>query len=85
MQSSPTYADVHQVDFSDSWAYVHTTGLASYTMGPWYLNAAKTNLFPNFPANTATTYRLPRVPTIPATKTLTPNGVTGRMVNGVSV
>lgn len=85
VQSSPTYADVHQVDFSDDWVYIHTTGLASHTMGPWYLNAAKTNLFPNYPSNTATTFRFPRVPVIPGTKTLTGLGATGRMVNGVSM
>lgn len=84
-QSSPTYSDVHQVDYSDDWVYIHTTGLASHVMGPWYLNAAKTNLFPNYPSNTATKYRFPRVPTIPTTKTSTGLGATGRMVNGVSM
>ncbi len=85
VQSAPTYADVHQVDFSNDWVYIHTSGLASHLMGPWYLNAAKTTLFPNYPANTATTFRFPRVPTIPTTKTLTGLGATGRMVNGVSM
>ncbi|MEQ1859138.1 MAG: sulfatase-like hydrolase/transferase [Chthoniobacteraceae bacterium] len=84
-QNAPTYADVHQVDFSDAWVYIHTTGLASHTMGPWYLNAAKTTLFPNYPSNTATTFRFPRVPVIPGTKALTGLGATGRMVNGVSM
>jgi hypothetical protein len=54
-------------------------------MGPWYLDAAKTQNFPNFPSNTATIYRIPRTPVIPATKTLTGLGATGRMVNGVSM
>ncbi len=85
VQSSPTYSDVQQIDYSASWVYIHTTGLASYTMGPWYLNAGKTNLFPNYPSNTATTFRIPRVPVIPTAKVSTPNGVTGRMVNGVSM
>jgi arylsulfatase A-like enzyme len=85
VQTTPTYSDVQQVDYSSNYVYVHTTGLASYTMGPWYLNAEKTTLFPNYPSNTGTTFRIPRVPTIPATKTLTPNGVTGRMVNGVTM
>jgi hypothetical protein len=49
------------------------------------LNAAKTNLFPNYPANTAKIYRLPRTPTIPTTKVNTGLGDTGRMVNGVSM
>lgn len=84
-QSTPAYSDVHQVDYSTSWVYVHSTGLASHIMGPWYLNAAKTNLFPNYPANQAVKWRFPRTPTIPTTKTLTGLGATGRMVNGVSL
>jgi len=84
-QSSPTYADVNQVDYSTDWVYIHTTGLASHNMGPWYLNAAKTNLFPNYPSNTATMFRFPRTPTIPTTKVSTGLGATGRMVNGVSM
>ncbi|MCX6854510.1 MAG: sulfatase-like hydrolase/transferase, partial [Verrucomicrobia bacterium] len=85
IQSTPTYSDVHQVDYSANWVYIHTTGLASHTMGPWYLNAAKTNLFPNYPSNTAVKFRFPRVPTIPTNKVLTGLGATGRMVNGVSM
>jgi hypothetical protein len=46
---------------------VHSTGLASHVMGPWYLNAAKTNLFPNYPANQAVKWRFPRTPVIPTT------------------
>lgn len=51
-------------------------------MGPWYLDAAKTQ---NFPSNTAVVYCIPRMPTIPTNKTLTGLGATGRMVNGVSM
>ena len=84
-QSAPTYADISQVVHSAAWVYVRTTGLASHLMGPWYLNAAKTQNFPNFPSNTAKTYRIPRTPVIPAVKTLTGLGATGIMVNGVSM
>jgi arylsulfatase A-like enzyme len=84
-QSTPTYSDVQQVDYSSNWIYIHTTGLASHTMGPWYLNAAKTNLFPNYPSNTATKFRFPRTPSFPTNKVLTGLGATGRMVNGVSM
>ena len=85
VQSSPAYADVSEINYSASWVYIRTSGLASHIMGPWYLNAAKTNLFPNYPANTAIIYRIPRTPTIPNTKTATAGGATGRMVNGVSM
>ncbi|MBE2287402.1 MAG: sulfatase-like hydrolase/transferase [Prosthecobacter sp.] len=84
-QATPAYSDVHQVDYSTSWVYVHSTGLASHIMGPWYLNAAKTNLFPNYPANQAVKWRFPRTPVIPTTKVNTGLGATGRMVNGVSL
>lgn len=84
-QANPVYADVHEIAYSANWVYLRSSGLASHTMGPWYLNAAKTTNFPNFPANTAVTYRIPRTPTIPTTKTLTGLGATGRMVNGVSM
>ncbi|MBX7209723.1 MAG: sulfatase-like hydrolase/transferase [Verrucomicrobiaceae bacterium] len=85
VQTTPAYSDIQQIDYSTSWVYIHTTGLASHIMGPWYLNAAKTNLFPNYPGNTATMFRFPRTPVIPATKVGTGLGATGRMVNGVSM
>lgn len=84
-QSNPTYATVSEISCSASWVYIRTTGLASHVMGPWYLDAAKTTNFPNFPSNTAVIYRIPRVPVIPASKTLTGLGATGRAVNGVSL
>ena len=84
-QSNPTYAGVSQISYSATWVYIRATGLASHIMGPWYLDAAKTQNFPNFPANTAKIYRIPRTPVIPATKSLTGLGATGCMVNGVSI
>ncbi|HYR57980.1 MAG TPA: YHYH protein [Chthoniobacteraceae bacterium] len=83
-QSLPTYADVSEVSYSTDWVYIRTTGLASHVMGPWYLDSNKTQLFPNYPANTATIYRIPRNPTVPASKTLTSNGAIGYFVNGVA-
>jgi len=84
-QSTPTYADISEVSYSATWVYVRATGLASHIMGPWYLNAAKTLTFPNFPANNAKIYRIPRTSVIPTNKTLTGLGATGIMVNGVSI
>ena len=84
-QTNPAYADVSEINYSTSWVYIRTTNLASHVMGPWYLDAAKTTNFPNFPANQSAVYRIPRVPAIPTTKTLTNPGVTGRMVNGVAI
>lgn len=85
VQSAPTYAGVSQVSYSANWVYIRATGLAGHLMGPWYLDANKTQNFPNFPANNAKIYRIPRTPAIPAGKTLTGLGATGIMVNGVSI
>jgi bilirubin oxidase len=84
-QTNPVYAGVSEVNHSANWVYIRTSGLAGHVMGPWYLDAAKTQNFPNFPSNTAVVYRIPRTPAIPTTKTLTGLGATGRMVNGVSM
>lgn len=84
-QSLPVYAGVREVYSSGSWVYIRSSGLASYVMGPWYLNAAKTQLFPNYPANSRVTYRIPRATSVPAAKTLTGLGAIGYFVNGVAL
>jgi hypothetical protein len=85
VQSSPTYAGVSKIVYSTNWVYIRATGLASHIMGPWYLDAAKSQDFPSFPSNTAKIYRIPRTPVIPASKSLTGLGASGCMVNGVSM
>jgi len=45
-QTLPAYSDVQTIMYSTSNVYVYASGLASYIMGPWYLNAAKTMIFP---------------------------------------
>src|SRR5262245_50652505 len=70
-QSLPAYCGVQEVYSSSNWVYIRTTGLAGYVMGPWYLNPARTMLFPNLPVNQRAFYRIPRSPTVPVTKTLT--------------
>ena len=88
VQSIPTYAGIHEIGYTDAWIYIRTTNLASHIMGPWYLNQAKTNLFPNYPSNQSVLYRLPRNPVDPesvAQKTLTGGGPIGYFVNGVSM
>ena len=85
VQASPTYAGVSEVTYSANYVYIRTTGLAGHVMGPWFLDAAKTQNFPNFPSNTAKIFRFPRTPVIPATKTNTGGGATGYFVNGVAL
>jgi autotransporter-associated beta strand protein len=93
-QTTPTYAGPTQIDYSASWVYVRTPSLGTYTMGPWYDNAAKTQLFVNVPKNQGLIIRIPRgTPTIPTTKTqingLNIGGVmqpaAGYYVDGVSL
>jgi hypothetical protein len=85
MQATPTYAGVGQVSYSTNWVYIRGSGLGFHTMGPWYLNEAKTQNFPNYPANTNVLYRIPRTPSVPATKTLTNIGAIGYFVDGVAM
>ena len=85
VQAAPSYAGVMQISYSDTWVYLRSSGLGYHTMGPWYLNAAQTQNFPNFPANQNVLYRIPRTPTVPATKTLTGAGAIGYSVDGVAL
>ncbi len=84
-QTNPAYCGVQEVYSSTNWVYVRSTGLAGYTMGPWYLNAAHTTEFPNFPANQKLLYRLPRTNGVPASKTETGGGQIGIFVDGVEM
>jgi hypothetical protein len=84
-QSLPSYCGVQEVYSSTNWVYVRGTGLASYTMGPWYLDAAKTMLFPNLPTNQQVLYRFPRTNDVPTTKTENGGGQIGIFVDGVAM
>ncbi|MCP4846462.1 MAG: sulfatase-like hydrolase/transferase [Verrucomicrobiaceae bacterium] len=85
-QQMPTYAGVHEVSYNAANVYVRSTGLGAHIMGPWYLNSARTNLFPNYPANLELIYRIPRDPgQVPAVKALTGLGRIGLFVDGVSM
>jgi YHYH protein len=82
-QTLPAYCGVYEVASSANWAYVRTTGLGGHTMGPWYRDGSRTDVFMNVPRSSATLYRISRVPTVPATKTLTSGGPIGVFVDGV--
>ena len=85
LQTNPAYCGVQAVYSSSNWIYVRSTGLASYTMGPWYLNAQHTRMFPNLPLNQKLLYRFPRTSSVPATKSITGGGEIGIAVNGVEL
>jgi hypothetical protein len=82
-QASPAYSDIQRVSYSSSYVYVNATGLASYTMGPWFQNAAKTALFQNWPADAGLQMRFPRVPTPATTHKTSGGGPIALATNGV--
>ena len=84
-QSAPAYSGVQEIYSSTNWLYVRSTGLGAHVMGPWYLNVAHSQAFPNYPVNTKALWRFPRTNTIPATKTQTGLGTIGLFVDGVAM
>lgn len=84
-QASPVYCGVQEVYSSSNWVYIRSSGLGSHVMGPWYLNAAHTQAFPNYPTNEHVLYKIPRTPTVPATKSLNGGGPIGYFVDGVAM
>jgi hypothetical protein len=84
-QSLPAYCGIQEVYSSSNWIYVRSTGLASYTMGPWFMNATHTQLFPNLPTNQQVLYRFPRTNSVPTTKTENGGGQIGVFVDGVEM
>jgi hypothetical protein len=85
-QLTPTYAGVSEISTTTTDLYIRTSGLPFQTMGPWYLNAAKTNLFPNYPGNIAQTARFPLTPEVASfPKPLTGLGAIGYFVDGVAM
>ena len=84
-QSLPTYAGIQSISHSANWIYIETSGLGSHVMGPWFLNEAKTQNFPNFPSNTGTTFRIPRNPSPASNHQSTGAGAIGYFVDGVAM
>ena len=84
-QSSPAYSGVQAIYSSSSWVYIKTTGLGSHIMGPWYLDAAHSQIFPNLPIRQSVTYRIPRTVIVPVTHSHTPGGAIGYLADGVAV
>jgi YHYH protein len=84
-QTLPTYAGVHEINYSSNWVYIKNTGLAPYIMGPWNN--------PNLPKNQGTStgvYRFSRNPTVISNlattgRTLTGQGSIGFLVDGVAI
>ena len=69
-------ADVQQVFYSAGYAYVKSTGIPSYTIGPWQMN-------PNVPSNQNWTFKITRNPVYDNTPSTVGNGQIGVLINGV--
>ena len=85
IQTSPVYCGVQEIYSSSNYVYIRSTGLGSFVMGPWYLNAQHTQAFPNWPTNQKTLYRIPRSPSVPTTKTANGGGPIGYFVDGAAM
>jgi hypothetical protein len=84
IQSPPAYDGVQAVYYSSNWVYIRSTGLGSHVMGPWYLDAAHTQAFPNYPTNQQALFRFPRTSS-PGANTLNGGGPIGYFVDGVAM
>jgi hypothetical protein len=70
-------ADVQQVRYSDNYVYINSTGIPSYSIGPWPGN-------PNTASNQNYVFKIPRRPAEnTGAKTSTPLGSIGVWKNGV--
>lgn len=85
VQALPVYCGVQEIYSSTNWVYIRSSGLPSHIMGPWYLNAAQTQPFPNYPTNEHVLYRIPRSPSVPASKTRNDGGAIGYFVDGAAM
>jgi hypothetical protein len=84
-QATPAYCGVREVSYSATYVYIRTSGLGSHTMGPWYINAGHTTIFPNVPINTKKIFRMPRVAVTNSTHAQTGGGAIGYFVDGVAM
>lgn len=81
--SSPVLGDVQKISSSTSYVYVQAPALASYVMGPWFLENG--SVFPNYPTNQNRIVRINKNPAPATTHTSTPLGSMGMWVNGVNM
>jgi hypothetical protein len=83
--STPALGDVQEVSYSTNYAYVYSPDLASYTMGPWYLDSNHQTVFQNWPSNQNEIFKFALGTYPSSTHTNTALGAVGLAVNGVSI
>ena len=84
-QSIPAYAGIASIRVSANWVYVKGSALPHYTMGPWYFDDAKTQIFVNLPSQWDMLTRLPRRPEPAVTKSNTNFGPIAVWVNNAII
>jgi arylsulfatase A-like enzyme len=80
-QTLPAYAGIDSIRVSANWVYVKGSSLPHYTMGPWYLNAARTRIFLNYPNQWDMLARIPRQPVPAVSRTNTNFGPIAIWIN----
>jgi hypothetical protein len=61
-QTVPGYAGIESIRVSANWVYVKGSSLPHYTMGPWYFDAAQTQVSVNLPSQWGMLARFPLRP-----------------------
>ena len=86
-QTTTVYADVQRVRYTATDVYINSSGLASYTMGPFLTGNG--GLFGFWPVSQNYTVRITRAPALPSPNPLVKpthaGGLIGLMVNGVGI
>ena len=82
--TTPTMADTQRVRFTADSVYVNSNNLASYVMGPWFSQDTG-GVFLNWPSAQRNLAQIPRTPAVATSKTTTPGGAIGVLVNGVAI
>jgi uncharacterized protein (TIGR03437 family) len=83
--TTPTYAEVQQIQYSTSTVYINANGLPGYTLGPWFGFQTNGGVFVNFPSSQSLLYQFPSSPAPASSLTSTGGGACGLWVNGVEV
>lgn len=84
-QATPTYAGIQSIRVSPNWVYMQSSGLPYHVIGPWYFDAAKTDLFLSWPSKMDVLVRFPRLPVPAATKDPTTLGAIAYWVDGTII
>jgi uncharacterized protein (TIGR03437 family) len=83
--ATPAKADPQTISFTEAAVYVASNNLASYVMGPWFIDGGNGGVFQNFPSAQNFRVQIPRTPSAATTKRSTGLGAVGIWVNGVAV